>query len=101
MAAGDGSEGVHPGEHREAKCERHADEADAELRKGRSQYCAPAASEDEPECAQELSGSLRVHDALPVTAERTRQRGGSLLPGGSDCHSCALPRGWASRWRWV
>jgi hypothetical protein len=75
VAAADVAEGVGAGDHRQAEGERHADEADAQVRLGHEvggQHCAATAAEHEPERAEELgdglAGKLREHGQGPFTS---------------------------------
>ena len=62
MAAGHMTDGEGHGDHAEAERKGHAEQADTDLRKRRSQNRAAAARECEPECADDLGGVLlRVH----------------------------------------
>jgi hypothetical protein len=59
---------VSHGEHGEAERQRHADETDAELRKGRGEHRAAASAENQPERAEKFGDSTLYdgHDRLPL-----------------------------------
>jgi hypothetical protein len=57
MTTGDVADRVGHREHGEPERERHAEQADADVREGGRQHRAAAAAEDEPERADELRGA--------------------------------------------
>ena len=66
MAARDMADRVGHGQHGQAEGQRHADEADAELGKGRGQHGRAAAAENQPGRADEFGRKLARHCiALP------------------------------------
>ena len=61
VAAGDVADGIGHGQHRQAEGQRHAREPDAQFRKAGGEHRAAAATEHQPERAEELGAETMVH----------------------------------------
>ncbi|MBB3934225.1 hypothetical protein GGR05_000336 [Aureimonas phyllosphaerae] len=66
MTTGDAADGVGHRENRQAKRQRDAGKADAELREACGKNGASAPSENEPEGAESFGGELPEHECHPV-----------------------------------
>src|SRR3546814_12762056 len=80
MAAGNMTDRIDHGHHRQAKGQRNAEEADPQIGKARRDHRAAAAAENQPEGADELGQSLLHinHRTLSYAGHHGRPRQGSL-----------------------
>jgi hypothetical protein len=70
MSAGDRPQGEGTRQDSQAKRQRYAVQADADVRKRGRQYRASTTSEYEPKRANELRGTLRKHGSTPLPHRR-------------------------------
>src|SRR3546814_7576831 len=81
MAAGNMTDRIDHGHHRQAKGQRNAEEADPQIGKARRDHRAAAAAENQPEGADELGQSLLhiTHRTLSYAGDHGRPRQGQSI----------------------
>src|SRR3546814_13736044 len=81
MAAGNMTDRIDHGHHRQAKGQRNAEEADPQIGKARRDHRAAAAAENQPEGADELGQSLLhiTHRTLSYAGDHGRARQGQSI----------------------